>query len=74
MNIWKKMLSILVIAMVSTAAFGSEFCDGFKMGYKTVRGNNVLVPLCPLAPLTPLGSTPYQEGLKKGIEAAHNGY
>lgn len=46
------------------------FADGFREGYKSVKGNMVLVPLCPLAPLTPLGSTPYREGIKAGIKAA----
>lgn len=61
-------LSILVLT--SSAVAESEFCSGFEMGYKTVKGNMVLVPLCPLEPLTPLGSTSYQEGLKAGMQAA----
>lgn len=61
--------SVMFLATVS-GALASDFCDGFEIGYKTVKGNMVLVPLCPLEPLTPLGSTPYQEGLKAGMKAA----
>ncbi|MBD8426995.1 hypothetical protein D5Y65_25970 [Klebsiella pneumoniae] len=46
------------------------FEDGFREGYKSIKGDMVLVPLCPLPPLTPLGSTPYREGIKAGIKAA----
>lgn len=46
------------------------FCDGFSEGWKAVKGEMSLVPLCPLPPLTPLGSTPYREGLKAGMARA----
>ena len=62
--------ALLALAVPAVAGDREEFCAGFEMGYKTVKGNNVLVPLCPLEPLTPLGSTPYQEGLKAGMQAA----
>lgn len=69
------MKSILVFLglTLGSIAFGSEFCDGFEEGYKTVKGEMVLVPLCPLEPLTPLGSTPFREGLKAGMKKAKNG-
>jgi hypothetical protein len=47
-----------------------EFCAGFAEGFKSIKGDMVLVPLCPLMPLTPLGSTPFREGIKAGIAAA----
>lgn len=62
-----------------TAAFGltslaladrEAFCAGFVEGYKTVKGNLALVPLCPIEPITPIGSTPFREGIKAGIAAA----
>lgn len=58
--------------MVSGSVFAekSEFCQGFEEGYKTVKGDMILVPLCPLEPLTPLGSTPFREGIKAGMKAA----
>jgi hypothetical protein len=66
-----KIITLLLLTLSATSIFAkSDFCSGFEMGYKTIKGNMVLVPLCPLAPLTPLGSTPYQEGIKAGIKAA----
>ena len=66
--------SLLAAALVlATPLFANdqdEFCVGFEEGYKAVKGDIVLVPLCPLAPLTPLGSTPFREGLKAGMAAA----
>lgn len=66
----------ILFATLSTAVSASprdEFCAGFSEGYKSIKGNMVMVPLCPLAPLTPLGSTPFREGIKAGISAASRG-
>jgi len=70
-----RLLSIVSLLLLTTAsgAFASEFCDGFEIGYKTVKGNHVMVPMCPWEPMTPMGSTPYQEGLKAGMKAARTG-
>jgi len=36
-----------------------------------MRGSlSALLPLAPIQPLTPLGSTPFREGLKAGINLA----
>jgi hypothetical protein len=70
MKILSKIAMATLVATFSLNAFASEFCDGFAMGYKTVKGNNVMVPMCPMAPMTPMGSTPYQEGIKAGMAAA----
>ena len=48
----------------------AQFCAGFEQGYKTIKGNMAMVPLCPIEPITPIGSTPFQEGIKAGIAAA----
>lgn len=68
------LLLVATTAFLSAAQFvhagQDEFCTGFEEGYKTIKGDMVLVPLCPLAPLTPLGSTDYREGIKAGIRAA----
>ena len=70
-----------LILLAATIALGTalqvyagqdEFCAGFEEGFKSIKGDMVLVPLCPLAPLTPLGSTDYREGIKAGIRAAEN--
>ena len=71
----KKFLSslaflLMLLGQPAIAGDQDEFCAGFEEGYKMVKGDMVLVPLCPLAPLTPLGSTPYREGLKAGMAAA----
>ena len=47
-----------------------SFKEGFEEGYKSVKGNMVIVPICPIAPITPIGSTPFREGIKAGIKAA----
>ena len=49
---------------------GQDFCRGFTEGWKSVKGNISIVPICPLPPLTPIGSTPYQEGIKAGVKKA----
>ncbi len=54
------------------SAYASEFCDGFNEGYKTIKGNMVIVPIYPIAPITPIGSTALREGIKAGISAAQN--
>ena len=58
---------------ISTIAFAgqAEFCAGFTEGYKSIKGEQTLVPPCPTAPATPFSSTDYQEGIKAGIEAAN---
>lgn len=71
----KKPLSFLISIVALGAAQlvyagQDEFCAGFTEGYKSIKGDMVLVPLCPLAPLTPLGSNDFREGLKAGIHAA----
>ena len=71
----------IVIALIATLSLGiaqfayanqDEFCAGFKEGYKTVKGDLAIVPICPIAPITPIGSTPFREGIKAGIRAASN--
>ena len=52
----------------------NQFCAGFEEGFKTIAGEMVILPICPIAPITPIGSTPYREGIKKGIAAACRQY
>ena len=56
--------------MSSSVFAKSEFCQGFEEGYKTIKGNMVIVPICPIAPIIPIGSTPFREGIKAGMAAA----
>src|SRR5580765_5336896 len=53
---WSLAIGVLALVAVQAASAGQdEFCAGFSEGYKSIKGDMVLVPLCPLAPLTPLG-------------------
>lgn len=47
----------------------SQFCDGFRFGYKTAKGNNAALPPCPPRTNPPPGGTAYQEGVKAGMQA-----
>lgn len=61
----------LLLALFSGGAMAdSAFCTGFEEGYKTVKGDMVIVPICPIEPITPINSTPFREGIKAGMEAA----
>lgn len=62
---------VVGLLLFSTAAWAeSDFCRGFSEGYKTIKGDMALVPICPLEPITPIGSNSYREGIKAGIAAA----
>lgn len=61
---------IFLLFSINTSATVAEFCHGFSEGYKSIKGDIALVPLCPLEPLTPLGSTSFREGIKAGIAKA----
>lgn len=73
-SIKKRLIGVIAVTSfalsTSVLAGQAEFCEGFKEGYKTVKGDLVIVPICPIAPITPIGSTDYREGLKAGIRAA----
>ena len=49
---------------------GPGFCDGYSEGYKSVKGDMVIVPICPIEPITPIGSTAFREGIKAGMKKA----
>lgn len=64
---------VFTLMIISTACLAGqdEFCDGFEEGYKSVKGELVIVPICPIAPITPIGSTDFREGIKAGIKSAN---
>lgn len=68
------LMTLTLIAGLSSLSLAgqNEFCAGFAEGYKTVKGDMVIVPICPIAPITPIGSTDFREGIKAGIRAAGN--
>tara|TARA_Y100001935_G_scaffold224713_1_gene201338 strand:+ start:144 stop:371 length:228 start_codon:yes stop_codon:yes gene_type:complete len=61
---------LFILGFSFTIEAKSEFCQGYEEGYKSVKGNNAFVPMCPFEPVTPFNSTPFREGLKKGIADA----
>ena len=65
-----KILLLLLCISFSAFAGQAEFCAGFEQGYKSIKGNMVIVPICPVMPITPIDSTDFQEGIKAGMEAA----
>ena len=70
-NLYKIFFVLFVIGISHSAWAGqNEFCAGFDEGYKIVKGDMVIVPICPIAPITPISSTDYREGIKAGIRAA----
>ena len=70
-RLYKTLLVLFVIGISHSAWAGQgDFCLGFKEGYKTIKGDMVIVPICPIAPITPIGSTDFREGIKAGIRAA----
>ena len=73
----KRLLAVFVlfISISSVVMAGqNEFCAGFEEGYKTIKGDMVILPICPIAPITPIGSTDFREGIKAGIKAATSGH
>jgi hypothetical protein len=73
----KKLMSCIALLAFSSFVFAGEqeeFCAGFEEGYRTIKGDMVIVPICPVAPITPIGSTAFREGIKAGFSAARRGY
>lgn len=68
----KKLLLVIgaLVLFTQSVFAGSAFCTGFEEGYKSIKGELVIVPICPIEPITPIGSTPFREGIKAGIAAA----
>lgn len=61
---------LFLLLFFSPVQAGSQFCMGFYEGYKSIKGELSIVPICPIEPITPIGSTPFREGIKAGIKAA----
>lgn len=64
-------LSLIVFLPSLVLGGQDEFKAGFEEGFKSIKGEMALVPICPIAPITPIGSTDYREGLKAGMAAAN---
>jgi hypothetical protein len=72
LSTWFKLAAFITAFAAPAAAQANQhdFCAGFEQGYKAIKGNMVIVPICPVAPVTPIGSTDFQEGIKAGMRAA----
>lgn len=66
----KKILFIVLCIAIGSSVYASAFCNGFEEGYKIVKGDMVIVPICPIEPIIPIDSTSYREGIKAGMRAA----
>ncbi len=69
----KRSVAVAIVALcLTTLALASqdEFCAGFIEGYKSIKGDVSILPVCPVVPVTPIGSTDFREGIKAGIRAA----
>lgn len=60
---------LLLPVAVASGQRPSAFCRGFEEGWKTIRGELAFAPICPIEPITPIGSTPFREGIKSGMDA-----
>jgi hypothetical protein len=67
------LLALLLVPLslfTATAAPSQDsFCAGFEEGFRSAKGDLVLLPVCPIEPITPIGSSPFREGIKAGIVA-----
>lgn len=61
---------LVTVSVPTLAAPQDEFCAGFEEGFRSIKGNMAILPICPIAPITPIGSTPFREGIKAGIAVA----
>lgn len=48
----------------------SDFKEGFRQGFRAVRGAAAAMPAIPAQPATRAGRTAFQMGLLRGIERA----
>lgn len=70
-NLFATLTFLTAISLsISLYADRTDFCAGFEEGYKTIKGDLIIIPICPVAPITPIGSTDFREGIKAGISAA----
>lgn len=67
----KKVIALILVAFVTGAiAYGSDFCRGFKQGYKEgycYQRVHCLEPLPPLCPLPGFGEKTWMDGYNRGF-------
>lgn len=64
------MVCVMYVTQVSASREVDEFCAGYEQGFKSVRGNRAYVGLCPIVNTYSLTYTPFQQGIRKGVEFA----
>jgi hypothetical protein len=69
----KKILLVVVVLMF-VAAFSfanqADFNAGFATGWKSIMGDNAIVPIAPVCPIGPINTTDYEKGVAAGVKAA----
>ena len=66
---------LIVLAVATLATTYTDFCEGFRVGYKQgyCYGEYAcLAPLVPLCPLPELGERSFQDGYNRGFLAGLN--
>lgn len=70
-NMIKVLSAALMLAMwLPAVADQDEYCDGFRDGYRKIKGSTATVPACPKMPSKHENATDYREGYQAGIRAA----
>lgn len=47
-----------------------SFAEGFRQGFRAIRGSAAAMPATPATPATKAGRTSFQMGIMRGIERA----
>jgi hypothetical protein len=72
-----KRIMIMIFAVVTLTSSYSDFCEGYRIGYKKgyCYGKNFcLEPLAPLCPLPNLGERGFYDGYNRGfLDGVNNG-
>lgn len=63
---WTSYLALMEQGMIDD----SDFKEGFRQGFRAVRGSAAAIPTIPAQPATRAGRTAFQMGLLRGIERA----
>lgn len=46
----------------------TDYHEGFRQGFRAIRGSAAAMPAIPARPATKAGRTPFQMGLMRGVE------
>jgi hypothetical protein len=48
----------------------NDYKAGFEVGYRSVKGKNVMLPMVPMRPMTRMNMSPFLMGVRKGLQHA----